>query len=259
MREVEIGRVVRALRHRRRWRQQDLASRAGVHRSTISHIERGELDGVRNGTLQRVLAALEVRLVMRLDWRGPQLDRLLDAPHAALVAAWVGRLERWGWTVWVEVSFSWYGERGRIDLVAWHPAFRRLLITEIKTDMVDAQDLLGAMDVRTRLAPTIARQLGLPTPDMVVPAIIFREDRTVRRRVERLSALFGRYELRGRAAVSWLRRPQDATRGLLLFSDLSIAAGSRAMRPGAQRVRPARAAPSVERADASLTRASQGG
>ncbi|MGH2357167.1 MAG: helix-turn-helix domain-containing protein [Candidatus Limnocylindria bacterium] len=261
MRDVEIGRIARALRIRRGWRQADLAQRAGLHRSVVSLIERGKLERMRHGTLRRVLTALEVRLVMRLDWRGPELDRLLDASHATMVAAWVTRLEAWGWRVWVEVSFNQYGERGRIDIVGWHPVSRAMLIAEIKTDMVDAQDLLGSMDVRTRLGPVLARQLNLPTPEAVVPALVFREDRTVRRRVERLAALFGRYDLRGRAAVSWLRHPEGAgaPRGLLLFSELSTAVGSRAIRPGRQRVRLPRTALTVNPTVSAIAAPSEAG
>ncbi|MGH2429356.1 MAG: hypothetical protein ACRDGV_10845 [Candidatus Limnocylindria bacterium] len=62
------------------------------------------------------------------------------------------------------MSFSRCGERGRIDLVARHPVYRLVLITEIKTDLVDVQALLGAMDVRVRLAPFIARELGVRSP-----------------------------------------------------------------------------------------------
>jgi hypothetical protein len=43
--------------------------------------------------------------------------------------------------------------------------------------------------------------------DRVVPAIVFLEDRTTRRHLARLDVLFDRFELRGRSAVTWVRRP----------------------------------------------------
>ena len=42
-----------------------------------------------------------------------------------------------------EVSFSIYGERGVIDILAWHPGRRALLIIELKTDIVDVNELVG--------------------------------------------------------------------------------------------------------------------
>lgn len=142
------------------------------------------------------------------------------------------RLERWGWLVRVEVSFNRYGERGRIDLLAWHPATRVLLVVEIKTDLVDTQALLGAMDLRVRVAPAVVRSFGWDV-QRVVPAIIFLEDRTTRRRLAAVDTLFDRYALRGRAAISWLRDPVAPVSGLLWITKLSNA---RVVRIGGQRV-----------------------
>jgi len=36
MLDAELGRVARAIRHRLKWRQEDVARRAGVHRSTVA-------------------------------------------------------------------------------------------------------------------------------------------------------------------------------------------------------------------------------
>lgn len=260
MRDLELGRLARTLRRRRGWRQADLAVRAGVHRSTVSLIERGRLAGLTFEAVRRALEPLEMRLDLRPWWRGPQLDRLIDANHASLAAFWKSRLEGWGWIVRVEVSFSRYGERGRIDLLAWHPVLRILAVIEIKTDMVDAQELLGTLDVKVRLAPFVAAELGWGRPAFVVPVLIFLSDRTVRRRVARLDALFDRFALRGRAAVSWLRRPAGsaagsagapaagsaaAPSGLLIFTDLTDAAVVRVSHVGGEHRRRSQAGRSV--------------
>jgi hypothetical protein len=135
--------------------------------------------------------------------------------------------------VWVERSYSIYGERGRVDLLGWHAATRTMLVIELKTELADAQALLGTLDAKARLAPTIARELGLSPPTQVARMIIFQESMTNRRRVERLSTLFSSFETRGSAALAWLRRP-GATGGLLIFS---AAAGSSARETGQHRVR----------------------
>lgn len=148
-------------------------------------------------TLRHCLAVLEIRLDLVPRWRGAETSHVLDAGHATLQAAWKERLERWGWHVSAEVSFNRYGERGRIDLLAWHPPLRILLVVEIKTEVVDIQSLLGTLDVKVRVAPPLARQLGLGAPALVAPALVLRDGSTNRDRVRRVDALFGAFDLRG--------------------------------------------------------------
>ncbi len=59
-----------------------------------------------------------------------------------------------------EVSFAVYGERGVIDILAWHPGERALLVIELKTEIVDIQDLIGTVDRKRRLARVVARDRG---------------------------------------------------------------------------------------------------
>ena len=214
---VRLGRLARTLRVRQRLTQVALANRARVSRRAVSMLERGQVGALRVATAEAIALALGGRLDVRLFWNGPDLDRLLDARHAALAASVKRRLEQWGWLVRVEVSYSRYGERGRIDLLALHSAGGVLLVIEIKTELVDVQALLGSLDVKTRLARDVAHELGWQCR-AVVPAIVFAEDRTTRNRLERVAALFDRYSIRGRAATSWLRRPGDEPSGLLWFT-----------------------------------------
>ena len=262
MRDLEIGRVVRALRRRRGWRQDDAALRGGVHRSTWSLVERGRLDRMTLSTLRRCLAAIDVRLDLLARWRGSDLDRLLDEGHSRLQAAWKARLERWGWEVIAEASFNHYGDRGRIDLLAWHSAATILLVVEIKTVVADAQDLLGALDVKVRVARSVALERGWPRVLAVVPVLLVAETSTNRDRIARLGSLFGQFAPRGRVAMTWMRRPMGAhasaarpsgarssgarssgaqnagiPRGLLIFSDSRSATTSRVTRVGRDRVR----------------------
>jgi hypothetical protein len=216
-----------------------------VHRSTWSNLERGLVGRMAVATVRRCLGVLEAQLVLLPRWRGAQLDRLLDEDHAALAAAWKARLERWGWLVRAEVSYSRYGERGRIDLLGWHASARVLLVVEIKTSIVDVQDLVGGMDVKTRLATSVARGLGWPVPAMVVPALIMAEGSSNRRHVARLDPLFAHLGTRGKAAIGWLRRPGAPPGGLLILTVLSVANQGRGKRVGASRVRVRSAPPST--------------
>ena len=230
-----LGRLARMLRVRQRLTQADLSARAGVSRRAVSLLENGQARDLRLSAVESILVALGARLDVRLLWNGPELDRLLDAGHAAMCASVKRRLERWGWFVRVEVSYSQYGERGRIDLLALHPATGTLLVIEIKTQLVDVQALLGSLDVKARLAGGIGRRLGWHVRS-VVPVIVFAEDDALRRRVSRLDTLFARFPLRGRAAVSWLRRPSEGPTGLIWITAMagskrSFAVGQRVYRP----------------------------
>ncbi len=241
MNAERIGRLARAIRIRQRLTQAAVALRAGVSASAVSMLERGGARGMTIACVESILGALGCRTELRVMWNGPELDRMLDAAHAALGAVVKKRLESWGWIVRVEVSFNRYGERGRIDLLAWHPATGILLVVEVKTALVDVQELLGTLDMKARLARHVAGQLGWDVRT-VVPAIVFAEDRTIRRRLHQLDTLFDRFAVRGRQAVSWLRRPSSVPSGILWFASVPDSA---AARPSAERVRQPRPKPAA--------------
>ena len=217
MNAERVGRITRLLRVRQRLTQATLATRAGVKRRAVSLLECGHARELPLRTIEAILNSLGARVDLRVMWNGPDLDRLLDAGHAALGASVKRRLERWGWIVRVEVSYSRYGERGRIDLLAWHPSTRTLLVIELKTALVDVQALLGGLDAKARLARHVAKQFGWD-PRSVVPAIVFTEDRAIRKRLNQVETLFDRFSLRGRSAISWMRGPDRAPSGLLWFA-----------------------------------------
>lgn len=152
-----LGRAVRALRLHRRWRQADLARVAGVSQPTVSRIERGRLTGLTHGKIDLVLAALDARLVLDLRTSGPPPERLLDEWHARLVAAVASLLTSAGWEVKLELTYAHFGERGSIDILAWHPATRTLLVVEVKTELVSIEGTLRKEDEKTRIAALEAR------------------------------------------------------------------------------------------------------
>ena len=130
---VRFGLSIRALRRRRGWRQVDVAEQAGVSRTAVSRVERGRADRLTIRALDTIAGTLGARLDCRLLWNGEALDRLLDASHAALVETVVAWLTSLGWQVATEVSFSIRGERGSIDVFAFHPTTATLLVVEVKS------------------------------------------------------------------------------------------------------------------------------
>jgi transcriptional regulator with XRE-family HTH domain len=161
MEDTRLASAIRSLRIRRRWRQADLAARAGVSRSSVSSVERGTVSRVPIPVIRAVAGALELRVDLVPRWRGGDLDRLVNRRHAAMhvaVAAWLRAFA--GWEFAPEVSYAVSGERGVVDVLGRHPASGALLILEMKTELVDVSELLGTMDRRRRLVDAIARGHG---------------------------------------------------------------------------------------------------
>ncbi len=208
MDDQRLGHALRASRIHRQLRQVDVGQAAGVSRATISRAERGCFDELSLATLRRVGRALDVRLELVGRSRGADLDRLANARHAAL-ADFVVReiISIGGWAVRPEVSFAHYGERGVVDLLAWHERTRSLLVIELKTEIVDIGEILGTLDRKRRLGSFIARGIGW-APLSVSCWLGVANGASNRRRVEAHHAVL-RAALpdTGRRLRPWLRQP----------------------------------------------------
>src|SRR5450759_5709465 len=146
MNSSRIGRGLRAIRIRMNLTQQVVTTRAGVPRAVVARIERGDLARVRVEQLLALAAALRADIDVVLRWDGAELDRLINAGHSAMHEVVVGMLTTAGWQVVPERSFSFSGERGVVDLLAWHAATRSLLVVELETETVEVQRLIGTVD-----------------------------------------------------------------------------------------------------------------
>lgn len=221
MDDVRLGARIRALRQRLDWRQQDLADRAGLTQDDVSRIERGRLSPIALGKLRRVATALDAELPISLRWRGGDLDRLMDEGHAALVGRVALMLRELGWDVRLEVSYSVYGERGSIDVLAWHPGARVLLVVEVKTELVAVEETLRRHDQKSRLGARIAAERFGWEARAVGRLLVLPSLSTPRRRVERHAAVMNvAYPLRSLSLRRWLEAPGAAAAGLL-FLDVS--------------------------------------
>jgi len=233
---IRLGLGYRALRHRRRLTQAQLGARARVSASVICRIERGHADRVALHTLVRVATSLDARIDLRLLWQGEGLDRLLDARHARLVDLVLSILSSNDWEVATEVSFNIYGERGSIDILAFHPATGSLLVIEVKSVVPDMQSMLAGLDRKGRLARDIGRERGWRVSS-VSKVLILPDDRTARRRVEEHAATF-RTALPSRTIEvhRWLKDPTGSIHGVMFLSDLPQAVTRRRIRPSTRPV-----------------------
>ena len=216
---IRFGLGVRALRRRRRWTQAGLGWRAGVSRSVIGRIERGEADRVPVQTLSGVATELGARIDVRLLWHGEGLDRLLDARHAALVNGTLDLLARETWEAAAEVSFNLRGERGSVDILAFHPQTGCLLVVEVKSVVPDMQAMLVALDRKGRLGSEIGAGHGWPATS-VTRLLVVPDDRTTRRRIDALARTFA-FALPARTIEvrRWIREPAGARHGVLFLSN----------------------------------------
>jgi Holliday junction resolvase-like predicted endonuclease len=191
-------------------------------------------------SLRGIAAVLDVRIDLTVRWRGGELDRMLNAGHAGLqneVAAW---LVKQGWSVFPEVSFAYFGERGSIDLLAWHAPTRTLLIIEIKTELVDISDLLHVSDRKLRLAPRVARDRGM-NPAVIATWLVVADTSANRRRAgQHTELLRAAFPARTVEMRRWVASPTGRVAGLSFWAN-SNPGGAKHKAAARKRVRLAKA------------------
>jgi transcriptional regulator with XRE-family HTH domain len=236
MNDAQVGSVIRAIRTRRRLTQAEVALAAGVGRTIVSQVECGRFETTSLSSIRRVAAALGVSLPLAPAWRGAEMAKLLDEEHARIVLQATRRLTGLGWTVRPEHSFNIWGERGCLDLLGWQPESRAVLVVEVKTRLPDLQDLLGTMDRKRRLAPSIARELGWQSK-AVASILVLPEATWARNAVARFGPVFhAALPSRSADVRRWLREPEKDLRGIWFL--VNDAPGGTARRPaGLLRVR----------------------
>jgi hypothetical protein len=173
--------------------------------------------------VRAILAAMDAHLVLEVRWRAGELDRLLDAEHAALAAMVVRLLGKAAWELRVEVTYSIYGERGSIDVLAFMPATGTLLVIELKTDISAIEQTLRKLDEKVRLAPGIAKDRFAWRVRQVGWLLVMPENSTLRRKVSAHASIFDRaLPARGGQVRRWIKRPSGALAGLWFLSGTAV-------------------------------------
>ena len=215
MNDDRTGRILRAIRHQSGLRQVDVARAAGVDQKVVSLLELGRLANVSVRRFRRVCDALGVSVNLDLRWQGGMVDRLIDRGHAAIVELVLAELRALGWETIPEFTFNQFGDRGSVDILAWDPRLRALLIVEVKTTMTDLQAFLMSMSRKVRIVPGIVeaeRGWGRRALGRILVATGTRANRTV---IDRHTSMFdATFPARTVEARRWLRRPAGDFAGI---------------------------------------------
>lgn len=228
MEDRTVGLVLRALRRRRGWTQAQLAARAGCSQSLVSNVERGHLAGVAVQTLRSLFGAVEARVLIEPRWRGAELDRLLDAEHAAICAAVARQLERYGWASLQEVTYAYGTERGSIDVLGVDAARRAVLVCEIKSDVPSAEGTGRKLDEKRRLAPLITRERLGWAPSSVGTVLVLPESTRLRDLLGGPAEVLARmFPVASRRVAAWLRQPTGSLAATWFLRDITARNGPR--------------------------------
>ena len=123
------------------------------------------------------------------------------------------------------------GERGSVDVLGWHGAWRALVAIEVKTRLCDFGDLLSTMDRKGRFAPEHARLLGW-RPLRFGNILVLPEATRARRTIGSSDAVFdAALPARTIEVRRWLQKPDGDLHGIWLLSNSS--AGNANWGPGA--------------------------
>lgn len=179
---VDVARTVRDMRRALGWSQRDLAERAQVAQSTISRMERAVLDDLTFATAALVLDALGVRASLSLQTPFiADRSRQSDAGHARCVAYVVRRLRRLGWVTLTEVEIVDGRSHGWIDVLAYRESDGRLLVIEVKTDVVDVGRAERQLGWYERAAWDVARRHGWRPRQVTAALLVLATQATLER------------------------------------------------------------------------------
>jgi transcriptional regulator with XRE-family HTH domain len=203
--------VVREARRLIGWSQRDLAARAQTSQTMVSRIERAKVSTLDALVVERVLTALGIRGALALN--GRHLDdrrRQRDAVHVRLTGAVARHLERDGWQTATEVLLGDGAPRGWIDLLAFRPADRSLLIEESKTEILDLGALQRSLSFYEREAWAAARHLDWRPLRAVVLCAALDSEAVARRLLENRDIVSRTFAAPVLAIAAWLRDPDQA-------------------------------------------------
>jgi transcriptional regulator with XRE-family HTH domain len=159
--DAALGSLIRESRQLIGWTQRELAHHAGTSQSTVSRIEAGQAGTTDLATIGHLLVALGLRPSIELDLRHlGDRRRQADAVHAVVNGFGARKLERWSWLTATEVRLGDGVPIGWVDLMAFRPADRALVVDETKTEIHDVGGMQRSIAFYHREAWAAAAALG---------------------------------------------------------------------------------------------------
>jgi transcriptional regulator with XRE-family HTH domain len=189
--------AVAELRQALGWTQAELGRRADVSQAFVSMVENMRVPDITLETAARLLEALGARL--NLGVSAPFLaDRELqrDPVHARCSSYVVARLKRAGWLTAAEVEIGGDRSRGWIDVLAYEPRRRLVLVIEIKTEIRDVGAIERTLGWYERESWVAARRSGW-RPNRVLGCLLLLATETNETRIgDNLAAFNGGFPIR---------------------------------------------------------------
>jgi transcriptional regulator with XRE-family HTH domain len=219
--DERLARLLVAIRRRSGLRQADLAIRARTPHRSVVDVEAGRAGSVDLDRLRRLFEAAGGGARLAVWWNGAAADRLLDEQHAAIVERAVLVFQRRRWRTEIEASFSEFGERGSIDVLAAHATSKAIAVAEIKSELGSLEETNRVLDAKVRLAPKLALERFGWQPVMVGRLLILPERDSLRRVIALHDATMSAiYPARGREVRAWLRQPTRPLSGIWFISNV---------------------------------------
>ena len=136
-----------------------------------------------------------------------------------------------GWEVLVEYGFNHYGDRGSVDVLAWHEDSRTLLIVEVKSRLTDLQAAFTSFARKLRIVPgLVVREHGWDSRS-VSRLLVMPGTTANRATVARHQATFDVVLPDRMPAIrSWLRRPNGSLAGLWFLSSMPTGTATNVIR-----------------------------
>ena len=221
---VHFGVQVRSIRVALGIGQRALAGRIDRSQGYVSLVERGKVAGLSVAEADAIARAIGATLVFGVE--APVLfggARQRDAAHSRCVAYVGRRLAAAGWIVRREVGIGTRERPGWIDVLAFNPETRVLLVIEVKTELVDFGGLERQLDWYQRQARNKCRDLGWEPSRITASALVLAtaaNDERIRMNSVGLRQVF---PLRWRDLMSVIRgaQPTSADWGLAMIDPRS--------------------------------------
>jgi transcriptional regulator with XRE-family HTH domain len=208
--DERLGHLLRSIRRRSDLTQEQLAHLAALPVKELRRIEAGDAGALSLDRIRAAFAAAGGRARVVILWNGAAADRLLDEAHAGLVEAATSVFVARGWRVRPEASFSEFGERGSIDMLAAREDQRAVAVCEVKSVFGSLEETNRTFDTKVRLLPKISERIFGWKPRFVGRILIVPNESTIRRIVDRHGATMNSiYPSRSRETRAWLRAPTN--------------------------------------------------